>query len=103
LFFQLLILAYFNFNKCKRRTQLFLEFVERFRNLTEICLVIAAATVSGIDLDLESFVNIQGIYAHHKFTLKHMFWCIAQVNGSQKVSLGVQALHGPAIELIIKN
>ena len=67
------ILPYFNFVKSNRRRQLLLEFVERYKRLDNIRLVLAEAVVLGQLFDLPN--KIDGIYAHHRFTLKHQIWC----------------------------
>ena len=66
-------MPYFNYLKSTRRRQLILEFVERYKHLKEIRLVIGEATILGQHFDLPQ--HIQGTFAHYKFTLKHHIWC----------------------------
>jgi hypothetical protein len=68
------ILPFYNFAKAKSRTRLFLEFIERYKNLTKIRLIIVEATTIDQQFQLPKNLN-EFVYMHLKFELESPFWC----------------------------
>lgn len=67
------VLPYFNFCSYKKRKQLFLEFVERIKNVENVVIVICEAKgVKQLSYDLP--FNIPGVFAHFRFEVSHTLW-----------------------------
>ena len=66
------LLPYVNFAKTKRRTQLFLEFLERYTHLSTIRIVIVEATVDEFILPNE--IN-KDVFMHLKYKYETAIWC----------------------------
>lgn len=66
------ILTYFNFGKSKRRTQLFLEFLDRYKNQKSLRIVVVEATVD--EFLLPTRIE-QEIFLHLKFKYDWPYWC----------------------------
>ena len=68
------ILPYYNFAKAKSRTRLFLEFVDRYKNLTSIKILIVEATIVNEEFQLPTQIK-DDVYMHLKYKLESPFWC----------------------------
>jgi hypothetical protein len=68
------ILPYYNFAKAKSRTRLFLEFVDRYKNLTSIKILIVEATTVNEEFQLPTQIK-DDVYMHLKYKLESPFWC----------------------------
>lgn len=66
------ILPYFNYCEYGRRKQLFLEFIERIRNLAPIRIIVVEAALSGTKFQLPK--AIPGVYKHIGFVTEHRLW-----------------------------
>lgn len=66
------VLPYFNYCEFGRRKQLFLEFVERLRNMPAIRIVIVEATLTGKKFQLPK--AIPGVFKHVGFVTEHNVW-----------------------------
>ena len=62
------ILVHFDFNKVGRRKQLLLEFLNHYKNLPGIRMVLVEATVDGL-FDLPD--KLEGVFIHHKFRIQN--------------------------------
>ena len=67
-----MILTYYNFAKSNKRTQLFLEFLNRYQKLLNVRIVIVEATV---DYFLLSNLTSHNVFMHLKYKLDYPFWC----------------------------
>jgi len=67
------ILPFYNFAKAKRRTQLFLQFLERYKKLSTIRIIIAEATIEE-EFQLPTYLK-DSVYMHLKYKLESPFWC----------------------------
>ena len=67
------ILPFYNFAKAKRRTQLFLDFLDLYKNLTMIRIIIAEATIED-EFQLPNNLR-DNVYMHLKYKLEAPFWC----------------------------
>jgi hypothetical protein len=65
------ILPYFNFCKSTRRKQLFIEFINRIKNINNIRIVVVEGTIENFTLPKV----INGVFSHHGFKYKTQFWC----------------------------
>ena len=70
--FLYVILPYFNFAKTKRRTQLFLEFLNRYKNVTSTRFVIVEATVD--EFILPNQIS-KDVFMHLKYKYESAIWC----------------------------
>ena len=70
--FLYVILPYYNFAKTKRRTQLFLEFLDRYKRLSSIRIVIAEATVNEFILPKKISKDV---FMHLRYKYESPFWC----------------------------
>ena len=70
-----MILPYFNFAKTKRRTTLFLEFLDRCKNLTNIRIVIAEAAVDEFTLAKSALAKSKLVFLHLRYKLDFAYFC----------------------------
>jgi hypothetical protein len=66
------IIPYFNYCKSETRKKLFLEFIERYKHINNLKLIIVEAT--HIDEEFGLPPNIDGIFQHDAYYVKHMLW-----------------------------
>jgi len=81
------ILPYYNFAKAKSRTRLFLEFVDRYKNLTSIKILIVEATTVNEEFQLPTQIK-DDVYMHLKYKLESPFWCKENL-----INVGVSKLY----------
>lgn len=66
------IIPYFNYCKTEKRRKLFLEFIERYKNIDNLKIIVAEACYVDHEFDLPE--EIDGIFQHDAYYIKHMIW-----------------------------
>ena len=72
--FLYVILPFYNYAKTNRRTQLFLKFLERYKNLPTIRIIIVEATIDE-GFQLPNNLIDDSVYMHLKYKLESPIWC----------------------------
>ena len=66
------IIPYFNFCKSVTRRKLFLEFIERYKNIENLKLIVIEASNNKEEFDLPE--NIDGVFDHIAIYIKNIIW-----------------------------